>query len=190
MTAPSVPDSNPLEQVPPVTEPVADEPPSTYALSRESTVAATLPGDPVTRSVSEGVQQDEAPDSGAYRETIPVWEGTPEEQAVTAAALAAAFEFAFKVTPPNPESPPEVDRRVYIPAPEGWQAHLKTDWEKDYCHLRAPGQEYFHLLLQGEVYLQYGSQKICLSCAVRRGIATHDRLYWQRGIRKTPPMPF
>ncbi len=31
---------------------------------------------------------------------------------------------------------------------------------------------------------------LCLNCAVRRSVATDDRLYWQRGARRAPPPAF
>lgn len=73
------------------------------------------------------------------------------------------------------------DKRLYVQNSEGWQAHVKSNWEKEYCFAHAPGEDHFHLLLCGEVYLQHGDEKYCLNCAMRRGILTHDRLNWQRG---------
>jgi hypothetical protein len=35
--------------------------------------------------------------------------------------------------------------------------------------------------------LQYGSQKMCLSCAYRQGFITDDRLFWQSGGRRAVP---
>ncbi len=75
---------------------------------------------------------------------------------------------------------PEDDRRLYVPHTEGWQAKLKYGWEKDYCHGQNPGEEYYHLLVCGEVYLERDDEKYCLNCALRLGHVTADRLYWQR----------
>lgn len=85
----------------------------------------------------------------------------------------------------SPAAPP--DARVYVPMPEGWQARIKQGWEKDYCFAKNPGEDWFHLLLNGEVYVQHGDEKYCLNCALRRGILTHDRLYWQHRARTSPP---
>ncbi len=79
------------------------------------------------------------------------------------------------------------DRRLYLPSPEGWEAKLKLGWEKDYCHRQNPGEDYFHLLLNGELYLQDGDEKYCLNCAVRLGIVTTDRLYWQHIPKQKKP---
>lgn len=76
------------------------------------------------------------------------------------------------------EFPP--DARLYLPRQEGWQAHIKRSWQKEYCYLKNPGEDYFHLLISGEIYLQRGEEKYCLNCALRHGILTRDRLYWQR----------
>lgn len=76
-----------------------------------------------------------------------------------------------------------VDRRLYVPFSEGWEVRIKTG-PRDYCSFRLPGEDGFHLLLSGEIYLQYGSQKMCLSCAYRQGFITDDRLFWQTGHRR------
>jgi len=76
------------------------------------------------------------------------------------------------------------DARLYVPRNEGWTANIKRGWEKDYCYLQNPGEEYFHLILSGELYLQRGDEKYCLNCALRHGIVTSDRLYWQRLKRR------
>lgn len=81
------------------------------------------------------------------------------------------------------------DVRLYVPDSEGWSAAVKQDSEKVYCYQKNPGEDYFHLILSGELYLVNGTEKLCLRCALRRGVVTHDRLYWQhrvRPIRKSP----
>ena len=71
------------------------------------------------------------------------------------------------------------DMRMYVPKAEDWQAHLKQGWEKEYCYSKNPGEDYFHLLMNGEIYLQRGNEKYCLHCALRLGHITQDRHYWQ-----------
>jgi hypothetical protein len=83
--------------------------------------------------------------------------------------------------------PPEHDMRLYAPNHEGWEAHVKQGWDKQYCYYKQPGEDHFHLLVAGELYLQHGDEKVCLSCALRNGILTMDRLYWQRLPRKAKP---
>ena len=80
-----------------------------------------------------------------------------------------------------------VDERLYVPESENWQARIKTNGERDYCYSATPGQDYFHLLLQGEIYLESGDEKLCLNCARRRGVMTSNRLFWQRFASTPPP---
>jgi len=75
----------------------------------------------------------------------------------------------------------ESDPRLYVSSSEGWHAHLKHGWEKEYCYLQNPGEDFFHLLVNGEIYLQRGHEKFCLKCALRRGIVSNDRMNWQYG---------
>lgn len=71
------------------------------------------------------------------------------------------------------------DVRLYVPNPEGYEAHIKHDAEKEYCFIKNPGEDYFHLLVVGEIYLQRGHDKYCLTCAQRQGLISTDRMYWQ-----------
>jgi hypothetical protein len=84
----------------------------------------------------------------------------------------------------EPQSQDVPDVRLYLPDAEGWSAHVKQSWDKEYCFQKKPGEDFFHLLMHGEVYLQNGDEKFCLWCALRRGIVTHDRLNWQKGGRR------
>jgi hypothetical protein len=72
------------------------------------------------------------------------------------------------------------DARLYVPRSGGWEVHLKGLGEREYCHFKAPGQDYYHLLMPGEIYLQHGYDKYCLNCAIRNEVATRNRLFWQR----------
>ncbi len=76
------------------------------------------------------------------------------------------------------------------PAFRGLDRQDQDQLDKDYCYSKNPGEDYFHLLLCGEVYLENGEERLCLNCAVRRSVATDDRLYWQRGARRAPPPAF
>ena len=74
------------------------------------------------------------------------------------------------------------DARLYLPGwEEGWQVHLKTTWEREYCFAQNPGEAFYHLLMAGELYVQYDEEKFCLECARRRGVVSKDRLHWKRG---------
>jgi hypothetical protein len=100
-------------------------------------------------------------------------EETPAEPAPVAAAS----------TPPTPLP----DARLYVPNQEGWEAKIKLDTERVYCYAKLPGEEYFHLILNGEIFLQGEIEKYCLRCALRIGVATQDRLFWQNRVGKRRP---
>ncbi len=76
------------------------------------------------------------------------------------------------------------DLRLYIPYANGWEARIMDNSPREYCHFKDPEQDFFHLLLPGEIYLQYGHVKFCLNCAFRYTRITDDRLHWQRGVRQ------
>ncbi len=95
-----------------------------------------------------------------------------------------------KVSLEHRHDQPDRDQRLYLPNAEGWEARIKLGWEKEYCYAKRPGEDFFHLLISGEIYLQRGNEKFCLDCAYRQGILTADRLYWQHLPRKGEPMPF
>lgn len=72
------------------------------------------------------------------------------------------------------------EHRLYVVAPDEWSVRVKQNWVREYCYQKAPGDEHFHLLQRGEIFLQHDHEKLCLSCAYRRRLITRDRLYWQR----------
>jgi len=82
------------------------------------------------------------------------------------------------------------DRRLYVPRNDGWVAHVKPDATKEYCYFKNPGDDHFHLLMTGEIYVQKGSEKSCLNCALRMGIVTEERLHWQNPIKAKKKFPF
>lgn len=87
--------------------------------------------------------------------------------------------------PPDPAINDDVpDIRLYIAQPEGWSAFVKQSWDKEYCFHKKPGEEFFHLLMHGEVYLEKDGERLCLQCALRHGTVTHERLNWQKGGKR------
>lgn len=101
------------------------------------------------------------------------------ERVLTAASHPETEHPAMENLEANSES---LDRRLYLPLTDGWEFHVKSG-PREYCYYRNPDEEWFHLLIDGELYLQFGSEKICLNCAVRHGILTDNRLFWQTGRR-------
>ena len=53
--------------------------------------------------------------------------------------------FAF----PSPAADRPAPRRLYLHEP-GWQIGLKVGSEREFCYAMAPGQDYYHRLLDGE----------------------------------------
>lgn len=82
---------------------------------------------------------------------------------------------------PAQSDPSDGDARLYVPGREGWSAGIKDDRSKEYCCAQIPGEEHYHLLVAGEIFLQRGTDKFCLNCALRHGYATRDRRFWQKG---------
>lgn len=80
------------------------------------------------------------------------------------------------------------DYRLYVPHNDGWLGRVKPDSTKEYCYMKSPGEDYYHLLQVGEIYLQRGHEKVCLTCALRNGVITENRLHWQHPP-KSKPMP-
>ena len=61
--------------------------------------------------------------------------------------------------------------RVFLREP-GWQVSLKVGSEKTFCFQVAPGEDFYHRLLDGELLIHRGDEKLCLPCAERRGLLT------------------
>jgi hypothetical protein len=62
---------------------------------------------------------------------------------------------------------------LYVFEP-GWRVSIKRGSHREFCYAMAPGQDYYHRLLDGELYLHHGDEKFCLSCASRRGIISYE----------------
>jgi hypothetical protein len=63
--------------------------------------------------------------------------------------------------------------RLFLREP-GWRVMHKSGSEKEFCYMTAPGQDYYHRLLDGEIHVQRGDEKLCLICADRRGLLQHE----------------
>ena len=72
------------------------------------------------------------------------------------------------------------DLRLYLPEYERYHMRVMVGADRTYCYQRAPGQDYYHLIVPGELYVDSGDEKLCLNCALRRGVLTVDRLFWQK----------
>jgi hypothetical protein len=82
---------------------------------------------------------------------------------------------------PTPTPDPH---RLFLHEP-GWRVELKAGSDREFCYMTAPGQDYYHRLLDGEVYLVRGDEKLCLACAERRGLLSYE----PRTLRESPALP-
>ena len=64
---------------------------------------------------------------------------------------------------------PTTISRLFLLEP-GWRISIKTDSQRAFCFMMAPGQDFYHGLLDGEIFLQRGEQRFCMACAIRRGV--------------------
>lgn len=85
----------------------------------------------------------------------------------------------------DPSRPDPVDdptpRRLFLHEP-GWRVSLKVGSQREFCYMMNPGQDYYHRLHDGEVYLQRGDgeERLCLACAERRGLLSLE----PKGLRE------
>jgi hypothetical protein len=63
--------------------------------------------------------------------------------------------------------------RMYLAEP-GWRVLVKVGSDREFCYNRAPGQDYYHRLLDGEVFLHRADEKLCVACASRRGLIASE----------------
>ena len=82
---------------------------------------------------------------------------------------------------------PIPDTRLYVPDHGEWDVQIKRDSERIYCYAKLPDQDWFHLILNGEIYVTRQHERYCLRCALRLKFLTHDRLFWQHRVPKKPP---
>ena len=64
-------------------------------------------------------------------------------------------------------------RRMFV-FERGWKVGMKTGSHRELCHMMAPGQDFYHRLGDGEVYIHQNTEKLCLSCAFRRGLIAFE----------------
>ena len=76
-------------------------------------------------------------------------------------------------TDPTPAPHASALPRLYLREP-GWRIAVKVGSEREFCYMAAPGQDYYHRLLDGEIFLAHGEEKLCLSCADRRGLLASE----------------
>ena len=82
----------------------------------------------------------------------------------------------------DPIQPPDLTlsdvRRLYIREP-GWKLGHKVGSAREFCYMQSPGQDFYHRILDGEIYVYSADERLCLSCAGRRGLLSYEA----RGLR-------
>ncbi len=78
-------------------------------------------------------------------------------------------ETSFDDRADDAESP----SRMFLHEP-GWGIRIKTGSHREFCYTMAPGQDFYHRLLDGEVFLIRNDEKLCLTCAARRGLIVSE----------------
>ncbi len=73
----------------------------------------------------------------------------------------------------NPQDEPPTLPRLFLFEP-GWRVGMKVGSEREFCHSTAPDQDHYHRLMDGEVFLYRGDDKLCMPCASRRGLVTFE----------------
>jgi len=111
-------------------------------------------------------------------------EGPSEPTGPDAPADPAEVSESTSAATPTERADPPPDDRLYVPDNEDWDVHIKRDSERIFCYAKAPGEDWFHLLLTGEIYVSRQHEKYCLRCALRMGFLTDDRLFWQHRVPK------
>lgn len=75
--------------------------------------------------------------------------------------------------PPEAETSSRVVTRLFVFEP-GWRVSIKRGSEREFCYQMAPGQDYYHRLHDGEIYLHHVEERLCLACAIRRGLVSFE----------------
>jgi hypothetical protein len=74
-------------------------------------------------------------------------------------------------------------RRLFIHEP-GWRIGQKVGSIREFCYMIAPGQDFYHRLQDGELYLYHGDERICVACAQRRGLLAFE----PKSLRDAPAL--
>jgi hypothetical protein len=77
------------------------------------------------------------------------------------------------VPPPEEPTASEQAQRLFLFEP-GWGVGLKVGSERVFCYMMAPGQDYYHRLLDGELYVYHRDERLCFACAQRRGLLSFE----------------
>lgn len=76
-----------------------------------------------------------------------------------------------------------VPRRLFIHEP-GWRIGRKSGSTREFCYMIAPGEDYYHRLLDGELFVHHRDERLCLACAERRGLISYE----PKALREAPTL--
>lgn len=66
------------------------------------------------------------------------------------------------------------DRRLYMAEP-GWTPKLNRGDFRMFCHHLEAGENHYHRIANGEIYVCRDDENYCFNCACKRGILTAER---------------
>jgi hypothetical protein len=72
----------------------------------------------------------------------------------------------------SPAADPPVPR-LFLREP-GWRVAQKVGSERTFCYATAPGQDHYHHIRDGELYVHRGDERLCLPCAARHGLLSFE----------------
>lgn len=75
--------------------------------------------------------------------------------------------------PPEAETSTRTEARLFV-FESGWRVSIKRGSGREFCYQMAPGQNYYHRLQDGEIYLHHHEERLCLACAIRRGLISFE----------------
>lgn len=76
--------------------------------------------------------------------------------------------------------------RLYMAEP-GWRIGVKAGNDREFCYTMTPGQDFYHRLLDGEIFLYRHDEKLCLACASRRGLLVGEPRRLREVVISPPP---
>jgi hypothetical protein len=78
-----------------------------------------------------------------------------------------------------------ISRRMFI-FETGWRVCVKTGSTRELCYMMTPGQDYYHRLLDGEIFLVRDDERLCFACASRRGLISFEPKQLRESIVSIP----
>ena len=87
---------------------------------------------------------------------------------------------------PVDDREPIASGRMYLAEP-GWRIGVKSGSEREFCYTMMPGQNFYHRLLDGEIFLHRNDEKLCLACASRRGLLVAEPRRLREAVIMPPP---